>query len=353
MTVDKLVFRTNSNMSSAFDPFWCKLCITVPKGKRKLLKKILYPLTKWIDPSFEFINIFESGIQHRKNNILCSSSERCEVECVKAPSISVMLFLSENGAMSSKDVQKLFLLPPWAYHHKVELYNVRSPERTAATQEFYEIADDMPLWSVCPVHYGNEHLRVLIYVRNFQKMVEFYRVITDSEMESSKPGFCIFQMCSQPGLDIQVALKYSKYIEPYPIVTTHLSFKVKSVESIKAFTGCNLETFDGISFIATDPDGNRVQLYQIPNTETSIPMKSVKTRSDKFSEDIKSCRSSDSHDSGRCSDSEIWCSELEPFRNESLGLNSREENVRQTQDSCLMPPALTTVAKNKIKAVYL
>lgn len=351
MTVDKLDLRTNSNMSSAFDPFWCKLCITVPKGKRKLLKKILYPLTKWIDPSFEFFNIFESDIQHRNDDKLSRTSEQCEVECVKAPSISVMLFLSENGAMSSKDVQKLFLLPPWAYHHKVELYNVRSPERTAACQEFYEIADDMPLWSVCPVHYGNEHLRVLIYVRNFQKMVEFYRVITDSEMESSKPGFCIFQMCSQPGLDIQVALKYSKYIEPYPISTTHLSFKVKNVESIRAFTGCNLETVEGSSFIATDPDGNKVLLYQISNANTSIPTKSVKNRSEKFSEDIKSCRSSDSHDSGRCSDSEIWCSEPEPFRNESLGLNSRTEHVLQIREYCCMPPALNT--KNKIKAVYL
>lgn len=351
MTVDKLDLRTYSNMSSAFDPFWCKLCITVPKGKRKLLKKILYPLTKWIDPSFEFFNIFESDIQPRNDDKLSRTSEQCEVESVRAPSISVMLFLSENGAMSSKDVQKLFLLPPWAYHHKVELYNVRSPERTAACQEFYEIADDMPLWSVCPVHYGNEHLRVLIYVRNFHQMVEFYRVITDSEMESSKPGFCIFQMCSQPGLDIQVALKYSKYIEPYPISTTRLSFKVKSVESIRTFTGCNLEPAEGNSFIATDPDGNKVQLYQTPNTESSIPTKSVKTRGEKFSEDIKSCRSSDSHDSGRCSDSEIWCSEPEPFRNESFGLNSRTEHVLQIRENCVMPPALNT--KNKIKAVYL
>lgn len=352
MIFDKLVETTNLDFS-AMDPFLCKLCITVPKGKRKLLQKILYPLTKWIDPSFEFFSITESERQIRKNEIQSRDMEQCEVENVKAPSISVILFLSENGAMSSTEIQKLFLLPPWEYHHKVELYNVRSPERTAACQEFYEIADDMPLWSVCPIHYGNEHLRVLIHVRDFQKMVEFYRIVTDSEMESSKPGFCIFQLHSSPGVDIQVALKYSKYIDPYPISTTYLAFKVKDVESIKSFTGCNLESLGDGSYVVTDPEGNKVHLYQTKLAETVSTKKSVRIRSELICEDIKSYRSSDSQDSGRCSDSEVCCSESEPPGNYSLGHRPRKhDKVHQTFPAPL-EVHVNPAAKNKIKAVYL
>lgn len=358
MTFDKLDSEKTTDMNSTCDPFRCKLCITVPRGKRKLLKKILHPLTKWIDPSFEFLNVLENENLPRNTCSvqLSENSGQCEVEYLKAPAISVILFLAENGTMSSKDLQKLFLLAPWEYHHKVELFNVRSPERTAACQEFYGIADDMPLWSICPIHYGNEHLRVLIYVKNFQKMVEFYRVVTDSEMESSKPGFCIFQMYSQPGLDIQIALKYSKYIEPYPIPTTMLAFKVKNAESIKAFTGCFLDKMGEDSFVTSDPDGNKVHLYQIPNQEISIAPTFGKTKGNKLQEDIKSCRSSDSHDSGRCSDSEIWCSESEPCKSDSPGLNDQRECVTySSRHRSFSPSKVSTnpVAKCKIKAVYL
>lgn len=63
MIVDKFDLRSNFNMSSVFDFFWCKLCIIVLKGKWKFFKKILYLLMKWIDLFFEFFNIFESDIK--------------------------------------------------------------------------------------------------------------------------------------------------------------------------------------------------------------------------------------------------------------------------------------------------
>ncbi|XP_062592480.1 protein FAM124A-like [Saccostrea cucullata] len=356
MTFDKVDQHKNSDMSSIFDPFRCKLCISVPRGKRKVLKKILHPFIKWIDPSFEFLNIQENGNQTRNSINLQEHPQQCEVEYIRAPAISVILFLAENGTMSSKDVQKSFLVPPWEYHHKVELFNVRSPERTAACQEFYGIADDMPLWSVCPVHYGNEHLRVLIYVKNFEKMVEFYRVITDCEMESNKPGFCIFQTYSNPGVDIQIALKYSKFIQPYPISTTFLAFKVTNVDSIKTFTGCTMVKISDSSFIATDPDGNAVHLHQVQNQEVSQARKSSVINNNKLQEDIKSCRSSDSHDSGRCSDSEIWNSEPEPNKSDSFATHSQRKCVpHSTSCTSIMPSKHSSnpVAKCKTKAVYL
>jgi hypothetical protein len=57
-------------------------------------------------------------------------------------------------------------------------------------------------------------------------MVEFYRIITNAEMESSKPGFCIFPIYAQPGLDCQLALKYSRHIDPIPIENVILVFNI-------------------------------------------------------------------------------------------------------------------------------
>ncbi|XP_021344982.1 protein FAM124A-like [Mizuhopecten yessoensis] len=321
------------------NPYKCRLNISVPPGKEGRFKKIVSPLMKWIDPSFQMLqiandNAAEWKIRTNKNQ---TRPSHCEENIVMVPSISIMLFLYEHGSMSAADVQKCLKTKPWKFHHKVELHSKWTPDRAVAAQEFYGLADDMPLWSVCPVHCGNEHFRVLYHVQNFQKMMEFYRCVTDMEIESSKPGFCIFQLYSQPGLDIQLALKQSKNIRPYPVHNACLTFQIKHIDSLRAFLDCEVTEISDRTFLVQDPDGNYVMLQEELSSGVTTEYESLdifqtrdshsgsKFDSNGYSKSLRS--SSDSQDSGRCSDSDIWSSEVEQIK--SNNQNGKKNSLNQ------------------------
>lgn len=307
------------------NPYKCRLSVSVPCGKGTRFQKIVSPLMKWIDPSFQMLQIVDdNGCEWKKNKEMTSPHELSEENIVLVPAMTVMLFLYEHGTMSAATVQNYLKKKPWKFHHKVELHNKWTPERAVAAQEFYGLADDLPLWSVCPVHCGNEHFRILFHVKNFQKMMEFYRCVTDMEIESSKPGFCIFQLYSQPGLDIQLALKQSKNIRPYPVQNACLTFQIKHIDPIKTFLDCNVVETGDRTFLVQDPDGNHVILQEQLSSgittdyesrdlfQTRVTPPVSKFESKTYSKSLRS--SSDSQDSGRCSDSDILSSEIEQIK---------------------------------------
>lgn len=343
----------NANLA---DPYTCTVRIMAPKGKSKVLSKIVSPLTKWIDPSFQMFQLCDGT--HTKTEKLTCNEGSGDDEVLHTPAISIMMFLSESGTVTYDELKTTLRKRPWKLHHKMELKSKISPDRTIGCQEFYGLADDMPLWSICPIHCGNEHIRFLLHVRKFKEMVEFYRIITNAEMESSKPGFCIFPIYAQPGLDCQLALKYSRHIDPIPIDNVILVFKVGCLKSIKTSVDTMVTKIDDTTYSLYDPDGNKIHLKIEPQHLRSSPsgfstMSAVKN----ILEDYKSYRSSsDSYDSGRFSDSDLWFSEAEQqhvtenltkihcnFQNKSLmGIKSPQRHktnensdlLNQTSDSC-------------------
>lgn len=298
----------NANLA---DPYTCTVRIMSPKGKSKVLRKIVSPLTKWIDPQFQIVQIGEG--KHTNSEKLTCSGDNSDDETLHTPAVSIMLFLSDNGAMTYDELKTALKKKPWKLHHKMELKSKISPDRTIGCQEFYGLADDLPLWSVCPIHCGNEHLRFLLQVKKFKEMVEFYRIITNAEMESSKPGFCIFPLYSQPGLDCQLALKYSKYIDPVPMENVILVFKVSCMNTIKASISTNVTQLDATTFVVYDPDGNKIHLKSEPvSAKPAVSGVSTMSAVKNILEDYKCYKSSsDSYDSGRFSDSDLWFSEAE------------------------------------------
>lgn len=341
----------NANLA---DPYTCTVRIVSPKGKSKVLRKILSPLTRWIDPSFQIFQICEGS--HTETEKLTCSEDNSDDEILNTPAISIMMFLSESGTVTYDELKEALKKRPWKLHHKMELKSKISPDTTIGCQEFFGIADDMPLWSVCPIHCGNEHLRFLLHVRKFKEMVEFYRIITNAEMESSKPGFCIFPIYTQPGLDCQLALKYSKHIEPVPVSNVILVFKVRCLKTIIASVASTVTQIDDSTHVIYDPDGNKIFLKSDPITLKASPSRGLNAMSavTNILEDYKSYRSSsDSYDSGRFSDSDLWFSEAEQhvtenrnyhyrLRNKSILENKPLQKIErsdlriQTKDACQM-----------------
>ena len=313
------------------DPCICSVIIeTRTQEENALLRKVYSPFLAWIDPSFKLIKLLKQPqgyktpnkwTQHRHDQIICSP------DVMISPALSIMLFLHDTGPLSSKCFQKYFASSPWKLHHRVELVNIQSPNLALADQKFYQAESDTPLWAVCPVEQGHEHLRFNIFVRNFPAMVEFYRVVTGVEMETTKHNFCWFQLYSQPGVKIRLGLKYHKSIIPVPLQRSGLRFKIKNINNIRDVIGSKIRMTARGCFVVADPDGNTIYLdsgqthLSILTTPCSLLRSTEKVWDGLFEEHYKNkCnkKTSDSSDSGRFSDSETCTSEYKFIRQNAI-----------------------------------
>lgn len=307
------------------DPCTCCLIIeSRSQDEKALLRQAYTPFLAWIDPSFKLIKLITQPHNYKTSNKWTRHiSEKIissPPDIMTSPALSVMLFLHDTGPLSSERFQRHFATGPWKLHHRLELVNIYSPTLALAEQRFYQAECDTPLWAVCPVDQSNEHLRFNIFVRNFSAMVEFYRVITGVEMETTKDNFCWFQIYSQPGVKIRLGLKYHKCINPVPSRRSALRFKVKNINHLRDVIGTNFRQTAPGCFVVVDPDGNSVYLetgQTYVSTLTTFQLFSFQRSTEKVykepsEEDFKykfQKKASESSDSGRFSDSEAGASE--------------------------------------------
>jgi len=255
----------------AADPFQCRLQIRTSRGEANFLKNLFSPLLEGIDPTFQFINLEE---KESFNQPLTAWDQETEgdydTDGMICPAISIVLFLSEKfGQLSANSVQNYLSSEPWKFHHRIELPKDVRPQITAR-QDFYQAFHDHPLWSICPVHYGNEHLRFHIVVKDFQSMRRFYENITGIKARDGSPGFCYIPIYSQSGLDIQLSLKCLPQVYPKPLTVARLRFKIPNMEVILPYlVGCPLPMpNEKGAWLTNDPDGNVIILEKTDPMDT-------------------------------------------------------------------------------------
>ena len=256
------------NFPVAPDPYDCTLQINVRSGEASYLKKLYSPMLEGMDPTFQFISINESDdVDSSFHSWTDSGYVEEDSSFLHCQAISVVLFLYEAfGRLSATDVQKNFNFSPWKFHHRVELPEDVKP-RVTARQDFYQTLPELPLWSICPVHYGNEHLRFHIFVKNFTEMRSFYEVLTGKKATSGSPGFCFFTLYSQSGFDVQLSLKHLPRILPEPSNSVRLKLKIKDISAIMHLLSEPPVKKEHALWIARDPDGNELVLEETePNS---------------------------------------------------------------------------------------
>lgn len=258
-TVDDLSF------SVAQDPYGCTLQINVRVGEASHLKRLYSPLLEGMDPTFQLVSVNESDDVDTSLDLWTDEYKYMEEDSscfLQCQAVSIVLFLYEAfGRLSATDVQTNFNLAPWKFHHRVELPADTKP-RVTAQQDFYQLSTGLPLWSICPVHCGNEHLRFHIFVRNFIEMRSFYEILTGKKATSGSPGFCFYTLYCQSGFDIQLSLKHLPQIFPKPSKSVHLKFKIKDINSIMPHLRESPIQKEGSIWIAMDPDGNELILEE-------------------------------------------------------------------------------------------
>lgn len=254
------------------DPYTCTLEIRLPRDEVPKLKSLYGPLLQWIDPTFQLLHIEESD----KNSFITrfeqddpkgrGNESHLAKEQLNTQSLSVVLFLREESKyqLNAGFAKGYLQSPPWGFHHKIELANPMDM-RTVARQDYYGSSPDLPLWTVCSVHYGNEQLRFNIFVNNFEKMKEFYSILTGCEISAGKPGFCSFDLYSQPGLEIKLSLKYSPCLQPHASRLSALKFNIRSVLYVKQKLRLVLTPNGENTWLTRDPDGNVILLSRDEN----------------------------------------------------------------------------------------
>ena len=228
-------------------------------------------------------------------------------EVVAMPPFSVILFLYEEEVTSGGRVdsaRRCLSCAPWTLHHS-EKAPRRNLNLNPRSLDYFFISEDLPLWSVRQVHYGKEHIRIVVQTRDdtWADMVDFYQLILGFEPDFLRDDFCLFTVHSQINFDIQFALKRadaSTSARPSPVQqSARLQFKVMDLGRLVPLFPNVCQPVSDSCWLTTDHDGNEVILDVTGNGAAG----SASSASDRASSESCASASSsdvsfDSHDSG-------------------------------------------------------
>ncbi|CAH1786346.1 unnamed protein product [Owenia fusiformis] len=264
------------------DPHQCSMTILAQSNDEyNTLHGSLGPLLEYMDPGLHFINVKLSNPDNKilSDTLMKQAQDlpKCQSGKVLTPALSVLQFLHEEG-MLTYDEAKILLQSKknWKFHHKIELaVNRNGLKQSMGVQAFYSPSPGQPLWAVNPIHTDTEYIRFQYFTRDFPAMVDFYRLILGSEVEISKPGFCAFSIYTKPGFEVQLALKASTSLVPFPVRTASLRFKIANLDDIVPILGCHPVEVTATEYCIQDPDGNWVILEEIQQVDDNTDINSV------------------------------------------------------------------------------
>ena len=224
------------------------------------------------------------------------------------PPFSVILFLYEEEITSGGRVEcarRCLDRAPWRLHHS-EKTPRRNLNLNPKSLDYFFISEDLPLWSVRQVHYGKEHIRIVVQTRGdtWTDMVEFYKLVLGFEPDFLRDDFCLFAVHSQINFDIQFALKRNDAVRsstrPSPVPqSSRLRFKVADLGRLVPLFPNVCQPVSDSCWLTTDHDGNEVIL----DVTGICVASSASSASDRASSESCTSASSsdvsfDSHDSG-------------------------------------------------------
>jgi hypothetical protein len=186
-----------------------------------------------------------------------SSTLKIPIQC---QSLSCVIFLTDKLFQEQDFFKSIHL---WNFHHKIELLN--EYKQTIARQDYYELSQCLPLWSVSHIPYNKQIIiRFNIFTKNFQSMVIFYQHLFQRQPDSSKSGFVLFNLLFRKNSNLlyQLSIKYSPSIQSYTISqSAYFKFRLQNLNSFLHEYTSKLFTINKFEYYIYDPDGNLLHLY--------------------------------------------------------------------------------------------
>lgn len=254
---------------------------------------IYQPVIDWVDPDLHIVKVSEMT-ETNKN-----SENDIDVLTSRIPSITVMIFLHEEGMLGCERIQgakRHFEKSPWKFHHSEQVSRGRVNPYPYNSQDFYYTSEDLPLWAVRQVHYGKEHIRFVVFTseENWTDMVRFYKLIIGAEPELQRNDFCLFTVHTHIHYDVQFALKkLGGETKPHPPSCVKLQFRVTEVGHIVPLFPNICKPLSDTRWETRDHDGNTI-ILEVTGCLTPVLDKSVdinRQSSDKSNHSRKSTNS--------------------------------------------------------------
>ena len=190
-----------------------------------------------------------------------SSLARVPVPC---QALSCVLFPIDSA---SKAKSRCFdSLDFWRFHHKIELFNEQ--QHVIGRQDYYELSDQLPLWSVCHIPKNRRRcVRLNIFTGQFESMSTFYTRLFQRSPSSRKPGFVLFSFPSKNQLHYQLSIKSSPSMHSYSISHgAQLKFRLSHFTHLLREYSRKLFTLNPSECYIYDPDGNLLHLHLSPSS---------------------------------------------------------------------------------------
>ncbi|XP_021252662.1 protein FAM124B [Numida meleagris] len=225
-------------------------------GYSAFLQQALDRLLEWICPDVQLFFVSERVAPlkyykryHRRN---CGF-----------PGISVLLFLHEDlGEERILQVQDLLQRPPWRYQCVPTAWE-QSPPHTPASQGFYGLDDQMPVWGIRRVRFGPEVLRVTLYCSfdNYDDAVGLYEMILRKEATMQKSNFCVFVLYATKTIAVQLCLKQLPIgMAAEPKESSLLQFKVQEMGQLVPLLPNPCVPISSTRWQTQDYEGNKILL---------------------------------------------------------------------------------------------
>lgn len=243
------------------------------------------PVIDWVDPDLHIFKVSEriNVSEQREDDFTYSESS--------IPSTAVMIFLHEEGMLGCERIQTAkihFEKSPWKFHHSEQVSRGRVNPYPYNSQDFFYTSEDLPLWAVRQVHYGKEHIRLVIFAgeENWGDMVHFYKLIIGTDPELLRDDFCLFTVHTHTHYDIQFALKrLPRGIKPRPLECVKLQFRVTDVGHIVPLFPNVCKPLSDTRWETKDHDGNTIVLEVtgclLPPANKSLENSVTRKRSDR------------------------------------------------------------------------
>lgn len=219
------------------------------------MEDLYRPILNWIDPDLHLLKVTDSSECQGCGSPMPNTGTRL-------PSMAVMVFLHEEGMVGFQRIQSAkrnFEKAPWKFHHSEEVQRGAINPYPYNSQDFYYTSETLPLWAIRQVHYGKEHIRVVLFVseEKWDSMIPFYKLLVGSEPDSKREDFCLFTIYSHVNFDVQLALKkLQSDIKPRVLDNVKLQFRVSDLGTIMPSLPNLCLPLSDSRWETTDYDGN-------------------------------------------------------------------------------------------------
>uniref|UniRef100_A0A8C3WYD3 Family with sequence similarity 124 member B n=1 Tax=Catagonus wagneri TaxID=51154 RepID=A0A8C3WYD3_9CETA len=189
--------------------------------------------------------------------------DKCHSRRSRFPGMSVLLFLHESLG-EERLFRILDSLQRWPWQcYPAQNAQGRPCPYILASQEFYSLDHQMPVWGVRQVRGGTEILRVTLYCSfdNYEDAIRLYEMILQREATLQKSDSCFFVLYATESFTLQLSLKQLPLgtgVDPKE--ASVLQFRVQEIGQLVPLLPHPCVPISRTRWQTQDYDGNKILL---------------------------------------------------------------------------------------------